>query len=187
VLDDRFDEFKMRGSFLAAHFESGSLGNALCESGTWLDCESVNNRFRKLLADPFETGQFYLFPKKGQGPVDERFRREPLDVIWQLRHTIVHNLGVITKSDAVKFRLLARTSVEADKVISPTLDDVRHVKDFLNVTAEKVNQRVAKRLAQLLSALHQEDTLLFDAAAKADELVEQFQVPLTVAAELRTP
>ena len=54
VLDDRFDEFPIKGSLLAAHFEARSLGKALCESSTWLDCDAINKRFRKLLADPFD-------------------------------------------------------------------------------------------------------------------------------------
>ena len=34
VLDDRFDEFPLRGSLLAAHFCADSLGKSLCESTT---------------------------------------------------------------------------------------------------------------------------------------------------------
>ena len=189
VLDRRFDGFDLKGSVLAAHFEAGTLGKALCEAGTWLDCNSINKRFRRLLADPFYEGQggFILFPNKGQGPAEERFRREILDVIWQLRHTIVHNVGVITKSDAVKFRLLARVSVAEDKILVPTRDDVRHVKEFLDRTAENVNRRVGERLAELLSTLQEEDTSLFEAADKADELAKQFQIPLTVAGKQGTP
>ena len=53
VVDDRFDVFnKIQGSNLASHFRAGTLGKALCESATWLDCEEINKRFRNILADP---------------------------------------------------------------------------------------------------------------------------------------
>jgi len=59
IVDDRFNAFKIQGSGLASHFGSGTLGKSLCESSTWLDCEEVNDRFRKLLADspPPERGR----------------------------------------------------------------------------------------------------------------------------------
>jgi hypothetical protein len=56
VLDDRFNALKVQGSALAAHFDTDTLGRALCESATWLDCDEVNDHFRRLLADPFESG-----------------------------------------------------------------------------------------------------------------------------------
>lgn len=62
VVDDRFNVFKIQGSSLASHFSTGSLGKSLCESATWLDCEEVNERFRKLLADPFQVGGQFFFP-----------------------------------------------------------------------------------------------------------------------------
>jgi hypothetical protein len=60
VLDDRFDTFRLQGSALAVHFGTDTLGRALCESSTWLDTASINNRFKSLLADPFEEGQKQL-------------------------------------------------------------------------------------------------------------------------------
>ncbi len=65
VLDDRFNAFSIQGSGLASHFGTATLGRSLCESGTWLDCEEINRRFRRLLADPFQDGgaSFNLFPK----------------------------------------------------------------------------------------------------------------------------
>jgi hypothetical protein len=54
VLDDRFNAFKVQGSALAAHFDTDTLGRSLCESATWLDCDEVNERFRRLLAPPFD-------------------------------------------------------------------------------------------------------------------------------------
>ena len=56
VIDDRFNVFSIQGSTLASHFGAGTLGKSLCESTTWLDCEDINRRFRKLLSDPFQVG-----------------------------------------------------------------------------------------------------------------------------------
>ncbi len=60
VVDDRFNVFKVQGSALASHFGTGTLGKSLCESATWLDCEEINERFRKLLADPFQVGGLFF-------------------------------------------------------------------------------------------------------------------------------
>ena len=46
---------------------------------------------RRLLAPPFENGNFLLFPKQ---PLAERDRYDTLGIVWKLRHTIVHNVGV---------------------------------------------------------------------------------------------
>ncbi|QEH36061.1 hypothetical protein OJF2_46190 [Aquisphaera giovannonii] len=133
VLDDRFKEFKIQGSALAAHFGTGTLGRSLCESATWLDCRDVSDRFRHLLAGPFEPGKFHLFAKQ---PAAELERFETLSVIWQLRHTIVHNVGVITQSDAIKLRLLVRGPVPREKILAPSRDDILYLKRFLDETAE---------------------------------------------------
>ena len=179
VLDDRFDKLgQIKGSFFAAHFGAESLGKALCESGTWLDCKTVNDRFRHLLSDPFDSGggRFWVFPAKGQEPLDEQFRYSVMSLLWQLRHTIVHNLGQITQSDAVKFRLLARQSVEAPRLLIPTRDDVRYVKRFLDETAESINSRIMTRLAELLTTFHTDNPDLFDCQQVVNKLSRDFGV-----------
>lgn len=181
VPDDRLDAFAVKGSLVAAHFEADTLGESLCESEVWLDCESINKRFRRLLADPFVKGQFYLFPNKGQQPQDEQLRYPIVALIWQLRHTVVHNVGVITQSDAVKLRLLVHGPVESRRLLCPMRDDLRCVKRFLDETAQMVNPRVGSRLAELLTLLHAEDPSLFDPQEKANELKQQFNLPLPVA------
>lgn len=183
VLDDRFDAFAVKGSLLAAHFEADTLGKSLCESEVWLDCDSINKRFRRLLADPFDQskGHFYLFPNKGQQPQDEQFRYPIVAIIWQLRHAIIHNVGVITQSDAAKLRLLVRGPVESPRLLNPTRDDLRYVKRFLDETAQKANERVGLRLAELLTLLHAENPTLFLPQEKAADLKGQFDLPLTVA------
>ena len=179
-LDGRLDIFSLSGSVAGAHFSARSLGNALCEADTWLNCKGVNNRFRKLLADPFDDGSFWLFPQQGQQPKSEQYRYQLISAIFQLRHTIVHNLGVITESDATKFRHLLRSSVDAHKVLVPTSKNFRQIKGFLDQTAEMVNRRIAVRLAELLTTLHQDNYLSLDPALKAPELASLFGIPVTI-------
>jgi hypothetical protein len=178
VLDDRFDEFRIQGSSLAAHFNSDTLGRALCESATWLECKQVNDRFRKLLADPFEPGDFQLFRRT---PRSEEERYNTLRLIWQLRHSVVHNVGVITQSDAIKLRLMAKQAVSSPRVLRPTRDDLRYLKRFLDEVAELSNKRVGTRLAELLTQIHADDPTLFDAHVVANELARLFGFKLSVA------
>jgi hypothetical protein len=180
VLDRRFDEFQVRGSVLAAHFGAGTLGQSLCEADTWLDCRDINDRFRKLLADPFESGSFFVFPQQGQEPAADRFRYPIMSLLWQLRHTIVHNVGLITHSDAVKFRLLSQEAVASRRMLVPSRDDVRYVKRFLDETAESINSRVGQRLAVLLTALRTNHGAVFDPQERADRLTQQFALVLVV-------
>jgi len=181
ILDDRFNVFKIQGSALAAHIGTDTVGRALCEAGTWLDCDEINDRFRRVLADPFEQGNFYLFPKKaGQPPEDERWRFEPMSIVWQIRHTAVHNVGVITQSDGIKLRLLAKEDVQSPRMLSPTRDDIRYLKRFLDETAEGSNKRIGKRLAELLSTIYAQAPVLFVAQEIADDLTQTFGFPLTV-------
>src|SRR5439155_7356061 len=101
-----------------------------------------------LLAAPFEAGNFDLFPKL---PAPERENYDTLGLVWQLRHTIVHNVGVITQSDAIKLRLLVKSPVAPLRVLVPTRDDVRYLQRFLDETALRSNVRIGKRLAELLT------------------------------------
>lgn len=188
VLDGRLDEFSLKGSIAGAHLGAGSLGRALCESRTWLDVKEINTRFRKVLADPFERGgRFYIFPGANQPPDDERFRMEIMAAIFQLRHTIVHNLGVLTRSDATDLRHILRTDVDSDKVFTPTTTDYRLLKRFVDETATSINERVATRLAELLTTMHAGGHLAFNAAGKAQELADTFGIEVTVAGETRSP
>ena len=180
VLDDRFDGFRVQGSAMAVHFHADSLGKALCESSTWLDTGSINNRFRDLLADPFEEGKFVLFPS-GKKDSPDRSRSEMLDIVWQLRHTVVHNVGVITQSDAVKFRLMVREQVAAPRFLVPTRDDIRHLKRFLDEAAESCNIRIGTRMAEVLSALFAADPTLFVPKDVADRMTATFGFVLKVA------
>lgn len=181
VLDDRLAVFgNINARAVAAHFEEATLGRALTEAGTWLDSETINNRFRRLLADPFEDGgNFYFFPNVKKDP--DFWRRGTMDILWQLRHSITHNVGVITRSDAAKLRLLRRGVVAAPRVLSLTKGDVWYAKLFLDELATWGNERVATRLAELLTDLHKDDSTLFVPAQRAAELANVMRVTVTIA------
>ena len=181
VVDDRFNEFPVHGATLASHFGSGSAGKALCESSIWLNCKEINDRFRKLLSDPFQPGTFYVFPKDSQQPLDQTWRYDLVSLIWQIRHTSVHNVGVITRSDAIKLRVLSKTNVAAPRVLVPTKVDIQWLKAFLDDTAEVCNTRIGERLATLLTTIHEDSGGLFQPQAMANSLATAFRLPLVVA------
>jgi hypothetical protein len=180
VADDRFADFKVHGDRLAAHFGEGSVGMALAESDTWLDCESINRRFQRVLADPFRKDtKFFLVPSEHQER-GEGWRHTTLEVVFQVRHTIVHNAGVLTKSDAAKLRLLLRRHVDAPRVLWPERDDVRSIKEFLDEMAQRATDRVAVRLGKLLDEFLVSDASLFTPSSKAQEIADRMQVPFEV-------
>lgn len=188
-LDGRLDEFSLTASIAAAHFNIGSVGNALCEADTWLNRELINKRFRKLLADPFADGRFYVFPMTRQhgGSNDDMSRSQLISAIFQLRHTLVHNLGVVTESDAIKLRRILQSSIDGRKVLTPSSRNVRQIKRFLDESSKDINQRLAQRLAELLSLLQQENYLSIDPAAKAQSLATLFGVSVTVCGHTASP
>lgn len=177
VPDDRLDKVG-KGSGVASHFAAATLGRAICENLTWTDCSEVNERFRKLLARPYEAGNFYVFPLQ---PVALRVRLETARTLFQLRHTLAHNLGVVTASDALKLRLLTRRPVAENQLLWPTHGDVWYVKLWLMETVTAVNAEVASALTDLLSHLHGKDGTLFVPAEEAATLAERFRLTVTVA------
>lgn len=187
VVDDRLDVFSVKGNVVAAHFSAANLGKALCESLAWCDCDETNKRIRRVLADPFDSGNFYVFPLATQHPEALRNRYDLASLIWQLRHTIVHNMGVITSSDARKFRLLIKRNVESPRLLSPSKGDVWYVKLFLDETVEVINREVGSRLATLLTTLHNADPSLFAPAEKAQALADLFGTTSEVAGQSRQP
>jgi hypothetical protein len=187
IVDDRLEVFTVRGNVISAHFAENNLGKALCESLTWCDCDETNKRMRRILADPFDAGNFYVFPSATQHPGTLRGRYELMSLVWQLRHTIAHNTGVITASDAQKFRLLVKGNVESPRLLWPTRGDVWYVKLFVDETVELINSEVAGRLSALLTTLHGADPSLFAVGEKAQALADLFGIPATVAGEMRQP
>jgi hypothetical protein len=181
TLDERFDEFApRRAEQIAAFVTAGSIGKALCESDTWISNETVNRRFRSLLKIPFGGDWEYLFPGPDQAPVAERERAATLAILWQIRHNLAHNVGVLTHSDSMKFRVLIRGPVAAVRRLSPTSEDLRFVKRFLSETATHTNRRVGTRLATLLGSFHAADPGLFDAQATANTVSQRFAFPVTI-------
>jgi hypothetical protein len=185
ILDDRLSVFSVHVSAIAAHYEEHTVGKALAEGATWLDSETINKRYRRLLADPFEDGNFYFFPNVKKDT--DFWRRGTMDILWQLRHSITHNAGVITLSDAAKLRLLRRGYVNAPKVLSLTNGDVWYAKLFLDELAAWSNERVATRLAELLTLLHQDDPTLFVPAERAAELAKVMGIPVKIAGAAASP
>jgi hypothetical protein len=177
--DDRFDSLPIKGSTLAAHFGSKTLGSALCESPTWLNPKEVNDRFRWILSDLRGNANFYLFPSNGKSPEDvERFAL--IGVLGQIRHGIVHNVGILTSSDAIKLRNLAKQEVSAPRQFAPTAADLDCVKSFLDETVESCNRRLAAALAALLTSFH-DDGLPLNPADQAASVARCFDLSATVA------
>jgi hypothetical protein len=169
------------------HFAAGTIGKAMCEAGTWISNRLINDRFRRLLKEPFGDLWEFLFPNEKQQSEAERERARTVAILWQVRHTITHNVGVLTESDTSKLRFLVKAPIASGNVLSPTKEDIRYVKRFLFETAQHTNQRIGRRLAELLTEIHQDDSTLFDAQKKADAASRQFGIPLTVSGQAGNP
>jgi hypothetical protein len=169
--DDRFDDLVPRRSEkIAAFINAPSVGKALCESDTWINNATINTRFASILKEPSGSDWEFLFPQANRQPAAERDRAATLAILWQVRHNLAHNVGVVTRSDAMRFRVLIGAPVTADRRLSPSGDDLKYAKRFLTETAFRTNERVSRRVAQLLEGFHLVDPALFDAQAKADEV-----------------
>jgi hypothetical protein len=179
--DDRFDVLvPRRGDKIAAFVTASSIGKALCESDTWINNSTINARFASLLKDPSGTDWEFLFPQSNQQPAVERDRAATLAILWQIRHNLAHNVGVVTHSDSMKFRVLIGGAVASDRLLFPSMDDIRFVKRFLSETAALTNRRVGARLAQILSGFHAADPALFDPQVRANELSQTFAFSVTI-------
>lgn len=100
---------------------------------------------------------------------------------------MVHNVGVITSSDAAKLRVLTRRTVQAPRSLAPTRDDLRFLKRFLDETAESCNARIGEALAGLLTAIDQDNPGLLDPTMVATELARAFGIPMTISMSSATP
>jgi hypothetical protein len=179
--DDRFDDLVPRRSEkIAAFINAPSLGKALCESDTWINNSTISTRFASILKEPSGNDWEFLFPQANQQPAAERDRAATLAILWQIRHNLAHNVGVMTRSDSMKFRVLIGAPVAADRQLSPSADDLRHAKRFLTETACRTNERVGRRVAQRLEGFHVADPALFDAQATANEVSQRFALSLTI-------
>ena len=188
INDGRFEKLQAGGGEAAAMFASRSVGRALCESRTWLSNEEVNARFRQILKSRFggPWGEAPL-PNAGQRPVGRRATAGSVAVLWQVRHTIVHNAGRVTDSDALKLTTLTGTPVPAGGRFAPEEDDILRIKRFLEQAAARLHVVIGERLAAVLTDIHVAGPTLFDPAAEADALAAVFGHPLTVAGQTGNP
>jgi hypothetical protein len=182
VVDDRLKTLSIDARSLAAHFEAGSLGRALTEGSTWLETDQINGRFRKLLAEPREEGKFYLFPRKKEPDV---WRGDTLDLVFQLRHAVVHNAGVVTAFDAQKLAALIAASVPAGGRLTLERGDLWYLVSVLRDTGGWANERVADEVAKVMTTIHQSAPTSFDAAAVATELAAKFGRRITISGVTR--
>jgi hypothetical protein len=187
TIDNRFDQFSPTGGSLAAQFSAGSVGKAMCESDTWLSNQVINDRFKNILKPHFGEPWEILFPTEKQNPDGERARARTLSILWQVRHNITHNTGVLTDSDARRLTLMVKTKVNSRSALNPHLSDLRYVKRFLVETADHTNDRIGRRLADLLTERYNDDSTLFAPQALADSISNSFQQSLTIAGFSGTP
>ncbi len=180
TIDNRFDQFSPTGGSLAAQFKAGSVGKAMCESETWLSNQTINERFRFILKPHFGEPWEYVFPNEKQNPAGERDRARTLAILWQVRHNITHNTGVLTDTDARRLTLMVKAEVASGNMLSPNLSDLRYVKRFLVETANLTNNRIGNRLADLLTERHEDDATLFNPQELADSISGRFQKSLTI-------
>lgn len=184
VLDDRLAKFTANGTAIALTFGQGTVGRLLCESLLWTDVNTIDDRFKKVLEEESHK-PFSLFPSAKNDP--DLWRRRSLEILFQLRHSIVHNASVLTVSDAAKLRILGRATVEAPRVLAPTQTDLGYVKSFLDGTAEWCDERVEKRLTSVLDKIHQSDNALFDPQERANALSKAFRRQVTIAGKTGEP
>ncbi|QDV85805.1 hypothetical protein [Planctomycetes bacterium TBK1r] len=187
TIDNRFDQFSASAGLLSIQFDAGTVGRALCESDTWLSNQGVNERFRQLLKCHFDDQPWEnLFPNARQQPAAERERAKTLGILWQLRHNITHNTGLLTDSDARRLTLMVKQQVAPGESINPSNHDLRYVERFLVETADRTNVRIAERLAELLTELHTDNPSLFTPQDKADSVSSGFQQSLIIAGAVGT-
>lgn len=188
--DARFDKLSISGGSLVGHYGARTLGQAMCETQVWTDCDDINRRFKALLGPTLSAlgakgvKEFILLETATS---DEKTRYTTLQLVWQLRHSVVHNVGVITRSDAVKLGVLAKRRIEAPRLLVPTEADTRNLVRFLEQSADFCNRRVCGQLTDLLTRIHADDPTLVDPAERARYLADTFRVPVTVAGEAAAP
>ncbi len=179
VVDDRLKALSIDPRSLAAHFGAGSLGRALTEGATWLEVDQTNTRFKKLLAEPREDGRFILFPIGKRDP--DVWRGEALDLVFQLRHAVVHNAGVVTAFDAQKLAaLIGAAAAPAGGRLTLERGDLWYLLSVLRDTGEWANERVAEEMQKVLTTIHKDAPASFDAGVVAADLAAKFGRSITI-------
>ena len=189
VEDDRFKDFDLSGNAMAAHFKDQTVGRAMVESTVFTNTKRINETFSKLLAKIYDTDDgFVLFSVSGESLRKTDPDRKPgikttfaLDKVWQLRHSAVHNVGYLTKSDAIKLSILARRRIPSPAMLNPSVDQLRSLKLFLEKIAEQSNQLIGNRLATIIGEYSKSALDLIEPQEVADRLSQRFMRSLTVA------
>jgi hypothetical protein len=72
-------------------------------------------------------------------------------------------------------------------LLRPNANDLRYAKRFMDETADEINERVARRLSDLLGDIHASAPGIFDPQQTADQLAQDFQRAVTVGGARSTP
>jgi hypothetical protein len=71
--------------------------------------------------------------------------------------------------------------------LEPSPVDIDYLTDFLSEVADICNSNVGSRVAELLTRIHSDDPAFFDASERAEQLANQFRIPITVAGSFASP
>lgn len=190
--DDRLSGFAIRGEDAAPHVLDQTIGRALCESQLWHNIDDVVKRFKKVLADnseiikPWKPHEFKLFDVDLKSP-SLRGEIKSLKVMFQVRHTIAHNLGTLTRSDAGKLQRILGQRIDSPKELDIDRKHVYYLQQFLSPLATEINQLIADRLGQVLTQFQSTSPSLIDHLGRSKALAKLFQVSFTIAGHTEHP
>ena len=138
-----------------------------------------------MLEPPFEDGNFALIEQLTSGTI--LGKQEILSVLWQLRHSIVHNFGVVTQSDAVKLSRLCKRQINGDVQLDIRRTDFWYVKLFIMEFAEAANSKVHTELQNVLTNHFMTSSDDADKLTKAQEVANLFGITTNVGGQTGTP
>ncbi len=185
--DDRLKVFSVDGSAAFPHFQEQTVGRALCESTLWHGVDEINERFKKLLrlpSDPDNKNRFVLFDCQHN---NSRNEVKVIRVAFQMRHTLAHNLGLVTPSDGSKLQRLLGEHRTSPAQLDIDRKHVYYLQRFLVPLCEEINLAVAKRLCLVLTEFHTQAPQLVDPHGDGQRLANLFQTSCTIANSTSTP
>ena len=130
---------KIDRSVIWEHSEEDSLVSLLFESNIYHDLSTIDKATKSLVgAERYKPSQ----------PTDEmREIVRSLKLIFQIRHTLSHNKGRITKSDAIKFKTIGYQAAHGE-VFDPTIDQFGWIiKECIKKEATEFNKWILKETA----------------------------------------
>lgn len=117
--------------------------SVLFESRLFHDTKEIDKVTQMLIEQKYYSGK--LDPHR-------QTRLQALKCIFQIRHTLSHNSGVVTHSDASKFKLLGYVA-EPDRFINPSADGLGEVVfEFLKEEASEYTDWLRDKTVQYLTA-----------------------------------